>query len=137
LRLFVPADKLRTVRIALLKATHFPFVGAIILYENLRSRVASRHVSGLPLASTGTSVERPHVRKRYPRSNRLSTSQPLAAAILKRDLMEHAMPESIQQPVHDASTAGDTLADMQKAMARLAKQMETLTQRLEDRERQT
>ncbi|GAB7343205.1 hypothetical protein MBLNU457_1270t2 [Dothideomycetes sp. NU457] len=137
LRLFVPADKLRSVRIALLKATHFPFVGAIMLYENLRSRVASRHVSGLPLASTGTPAERSQVRRRYPRSNRLSTPQPLAAAILKRDLMEHAMPESTQQRAHDGNNAANDLADMQKAMARLTRQMEALTQRLEEQERRT
>lgn len=108
-----------------------------MLYENLRSRVASRHVSGLPLASTGTPAERPQVRRRYPRSNRLSTPQPLAAEVLKRDLMEHAMPESTQQPVHDANNTADTLADMQKAMTKLAKQMEALTHRLEEQERQT
>lgn len=108
-----------------------------MLYENLRSRVASRHVSGLPLASTGTPAERTKVRRRLTRSNRLSTPQPLAAAMLKRDLMEHALPESSQQPVVDANNANATLADMQKAMARLAKQMETLTQRLDEQEHQT
>ena len=133
----MPADRLRSVRIALLKATHFPFVGAIMLYENLRSRVVGRHVSGLPLASTGTPSERPQVRKRYPRSNRLSTPQPLAAAILKRDLIEHAAPQSNQQSTHDTNNTVDSLAEMQKAMTSLTKQMEALTQRLEDHELQS
>jgi len=133
----MPADKLRSVRIALLKATHFPFVGAIMLYENLRDRVVGRHVSGLPLASTGTLHERPQVRKRYARSNRLSTPQPLAAAILKRDLLEHATPQSNLLPANDANNTGDALAEMQKEIIRLTKQMETLTQRLEDHGHQT
>lgn len=39
-RLFLPSDdKFRAARILLLKATHFPIVGAILLYEAVRGRV--------------------------------------------------------------------------------------------------
>jgi hypothetical protein len=36
LRLFLPAEKLRSLRIILLKATHWPFVGLILAWENGR-----------------------------------------------------------------------------------------------------
>lgn len=47
LRLFLPSDnKFRAARILLLKATHFPIVGAIMLYETIRGHVVDDEFAG-------------------------------------------------------------------------------------------
>ncbi|KAH8154821.1 uncharacterized protein LAJ45_01352 [Morchella importuna] len=48
LRLFVSAGRLRRVRIALLKFSHFPFVAAIMLYESLWPENETRHTAWGP-----------------------------------------------------------------------------------------
>jgi hypothetical protein len=46
-RLFLPSDnKFRAARIVLLKATHFPIVGVIMLYELIRGKVMSDEYAG-------------------------------------------------------------------------------------------
>lgn len=46
-RLFLPSDnKFRAARIVLLKATHFPIVGVIMLYELIRGKVTSDEYAG-------------------------------------------------------------------------------------------
>ncbi|KAI9679476.1 MAG: hypothetical protein M1817_005498 [Caeruleum heppii] len=57
LRLLIPSDRMRTARITLLKATHFPFVAAIWAYEQGYGRLARRvrslrYSSGAPLSSS-------------------------------------------------------------------------------------
>ncbi|KAM0324922.1 hypothetical protein ACHAQA_007888 [Verticillium albo-atrum] len=62
LRLFLPSDnKFRAGRILLLKATHLPIVGAIQLYELIRSRVLPDEFAGFkgPRASSNN-IERAH-----------------------------------------------------------------------------
>ena len=43
LRLFLPSEEVRRIRIFALKATHIPFVGLIWIYENSRSMIARAH----------------------------------------------------------------------------------------------
>ncbi len=43
LRLFLPSEEVRRIRIFVLKATHIPFVGLIWVYENSRSMITSAH----------------------------------------------------------------------------------------------
>ncbi|KAF3767609.1 hypothetical protein M406DRAFT_328679 [Cryphonectria parasitica EP155] len=46
-RIFLPSDhKFRAARILLLKATHFPIVGAIMLYETIRGKVIADEYAG-------------------------------------------------------------------------------------------
>ncbi|KAE8443417.1 hypothetical protein EG329_001898 [Mollisiaceae sp. DMI_Dod_QoI] len=78
LRLCVPADKLRTTRIFLLKVTHLPIIGAIWLFETSYEKVKGN----TPMfSSMGPSSEQPTmentVRSRKPRpflSNRASAN---------------------------------------------------------------
>ncbi|KAF8855335.1 hypothetical protein BDZ45DRAFT_805084 [Acephala macrosclerotiorum] len=53
LRLFVPADQLRTTRIFLLKATHLPIIGAIWLFEAAHDKVRGQ----APIFSMGPGSE--------------------------------------------------------------------------------
>lgn len=61
LRLFLPSDdRFRSARILLLKATHLPIVGAIMLYETIRGHVVEDEFAGfkgpanLPTAATAS-----------------------------------------------------------------------------------
>ncbi|CZR64510.1 uncharacterized protein PAC_14408 [Phialocephala subalpina] len=53
LRLFIPADQLRTARIFLLKATHLPIIGAIWLFETAHDKVRGQ----TPVFSMGPGSE--------------------------------------------------------------------------------
>ncbi|PYH49527.1 uncharacterized protein BP01DRAFT_80031 [Aspergillus saccharolyticus JOP 1030-1] len=53
LRLFLPAEHIRRVRIVLLRATHLPFVALIWAYESSRRYVSRQNSQFPPTASTG------------------------------------------------------------------------------------
>ncbi|GAQ41929.1 ion transporter [Aspergillus niger] len=58
MRLFLPAEHIRRVRIVLLRATHLPFVALIWAYESSR-RYVSRGNSQFPPTATTTTSSRP------------------------------------------------------------------------------
>jgi len=55
LRLCIPADQLRGIRIALLKITHTPIVAGILLYEGIQERFSSRSHTFATLGPADTS----------------------------------------------------------------------------------
>ncbi|PYH99409.1 hypothetical protein BO71DRAFT_224061 [Aspergillus ellipticus CBS 707.79] len=55
MRLFLPAEHIRRVRIILLRATHLPFVALIWAYESSRRYVSRRNSQFPPTATTGGS----------------------------------------------------------------------------------
>ena len=55
LRLFLPSEDVRKIRIVVLKATHLPFVGLIWLYEKSQGLVSQRTSSQLAKAPHSTS----------------------------------------------------------------------------------
>lgn len=57
LRLFVSAEKLRNVRIALLKVTHMPIVGAIWMFEQAQDRVSGSAPSFSSLGPASSETE--------------------------------------------------------------------------------
>ncbi|KAF2451365.1 hypothetical protein P171DRAFT_515399 [Karstenula rhodostoma CBS 690.94] len=75
LRLVLPSERLRSARIAILKATHLPFVGAIWTYEQLFS---SQGRNSGALSTPGP--ETPRMRKGFFRSS-IQPAQSLVAGI--------------------------------------------------------
>jgi hypothetical protein len=62
LRLFISSEKLRSIRILLLKATHTPIVGAIWLYEKIQDHLSgANHAFGVvrPGTTNTRKVQRP------------------------------------------------------------------------------
>jgi len=130
MRLFLSAERLRAVRIALLKATHFPHVGLIMLYEYLCRSINSRGFRGLPLsASKSITPERPRRSKRYSRNARLAMPQPLMVSTLKRD--------SLGRQSHDqgeAPSAPTSLMDLRALLSQLTSQVDVLNQKIDGME---
>ncbi|PNS18651.1 Calcium channel YVC1 [Sphaceloma murrayae] len=127
IRLFLTAEQQRTVRIALLKATHFPHVFTIQLYEGMRKRFLGRQRSTIRLAPSAITPERPRGHKRYSRSSRLSTPQPLAAPNLKPNVLfgdeqdwnqDDAVPDAVE-----------AIKSLEATVARLSRQVEQLSGR--------
>lgn len=79
-RLFLPSDnKFRSARILLLKATHFPIVGVIMLYELIRGHVTDDEFAGFkgpanPPTTMGPSGETPRRKASRARVRPLSSS---------------------------------------------------------------
>ena len=133
MRLFLPTENLRSVRITLLKATHFPHVLAIMLYENLRQRVTVRRVSGLPSTATvgANTARRPDKHQRYSRSRISLTPQPLAASHLKREALQPLFqdnPPDTEMPEAAEASISD---DLKAVVARLTEQVQSLTQKID------
>lgn len=124
LRLVLSAERLRAVRILILKATHFPHVLAISMYEHMRRYLADRDLKE-PLTERSKS-HRPHLR-----SNRLSTPQPLAAAILKPTVLLNDARSSNSSPQR-RSQAPTSLEEIKTTLSQLTAQIEQLTKRIED-----
>lgn len=70
LRLVLPADQLRKIRIWLLKALHWPFVACIIGYENGRQYLSARKGAYLSHVASGSDRSHPPAILRRPLSIR-------------------------------------------------------------------
>ncbi|KAI9675899.1 MAG: hypothetical protein M1829_003137 [Trizodia sp. TS-e1964] len=153
LRLVVPSDELRRIRIVFLKVTHFPFVGAIWAYESgrryftrgdepLRSftdgRFGLSHLKRRPFLANDNSVKSLNFQA-------APTTSPTPA--LARERKQHAQQAQQQQPqlrqqlLQQCASASDqharpenTLASLEALQVGLAEITETaslLKERLE------
>ncbi|TGZ82385.1 hypothetical protein EX30DRAFT_394705 [Ascodesmis nigricans] len=66
LRLILPAARLRGLRIALLKASHFPFAAAIMAYERITGVKETRHTNWGPARTPGAGASISSVSRRPP-----------------------------------------------------------------------
>ncbi|KAK6422574.1 hypothetical protein LTR81_004734 [Elasticomyces elasticus] len=131
LRLFMSAEKLRTARIALLKATHWPFVGLILAWETSR-KYWYQGQKAQP--SFGLSRRGPHA-TRTVRRDLSGVKQPLlATASSEPPLVEQARVDrscsdtTAKQPM----AASETVHALEMAVQDLRTQVATLALLLEN-----
>ncbi|KAG8627915.1 hypothetical protein KVT40_003788 [Elsinoe batatas] len=127
IRLCLTAEQQRTVRIALLKGTHFPHVFAIQCYERLRDRIWGRRNGSLPLATATMTPDRHRRYKGYSRGNRLSTPQPLAAANLKPNNLFRDDQDTAWDQDAAAPDSVEAIRSLEATVARLSRQVELLS----------
>ena len=130
LRLVLSAGTLRTVRIFLLKATHFPFVALILGWEKSREYWNSRS-RVLPAPHPTTRVlKAPALLRRAP-------TMPLTAGARWVPLAEQT--RTVRLPVtkssHATAAESETLEALESAVNALKTQLETITTLLEDEKR--
>ena len=134
LRLILPAEKLRSARILLLKITHLPHVVAIGAYERLRRRMDDRRRDEFSLAAAAPAGQRKNALNRYSRSKRLSTPVPhlLAAVNLKPNalLEDDSRPHNANASPPEASASAN-VDDLKAAVWHLTSQIESLTRKIE------
>ncbi|KAK5716040.1 hypothetical protein LTR15_009865 [Elasticomyces elasticus] len=129
LRLFMSAEKLRTARIALLKATHWPFVGLILAWERSR-KYWYQGQKAQP--SFGLSRRGPHA-TRTVRRDLSGVKQPLLASP-QPPLVEQARVDrscsdtTAKQPM----AASETVHALEMAVQDLRTQVATLASLLEN-----
>lgn len=125
LRLFLPSEDARRIRIIVLKATHVPFVALIWIYERARRFASSRastqrakapQSTSRPLSSSQLSLE--------PRRD-LSRSSPTRASALNRSALQGSS-QSTNAVNESASTAVDN-AELVALVQSLALKVDSLT----------
>jgi hypothetical protein len=87
LRLFLPSEEVRRIRIFVLKVTHIPFVALIWAYENSRTMIArsqpdlarAPHLTSRPLSAGQFSFEAARDSARSPTSRRAANETSLTA----------------------------------------------------------
>jgi hypothetical protein len=126
--LVLPNQQLRTLRIFLLKATHFPLVGLILAYENGRVWINDRRNAG--------GVDKPGVSKRL--SRRPLGRKALDSARLQRLDEQTQAPERSAAglsredgPTAGKTSSGESIEALTAAVATLKTQVETLSALLE------
>ncbi|KAI5363068.1 hypothetical protein Slin15195_G104450 [Septoria linicola] len=122
-RLVLSTQRLRSTRIVLLKATHWPLVGAILLYERALRLLEDQRKAGASGVSNNlnppTSLRRPLSRKA------LSTSR---LSLLMEEPRNAHSPAMV--PVHDSARSNDAVERLSSAVADLQAQVRTLTDAL-------
>ncbi|KAK8091116.1 hypothetical protein PG994_000621 [Apiospora phragmitis] len=123
LRLFLPStDKFRQARIVLLKATHSPIVGAIMLYEWTTGKTAPKDGFGSFRGPRQSSIKR-------------SPAPPLMTDRIGRPRLHSPVPTSIHQPSRVSKTrqrqaeddTTDTPTDVEVRIAELSSKIDRLT----------
>lgn len=123
LRLIVPPQQLRNTRIVLLKATHWPFVLALLAYERGRVWVHDRRRAGSSVGSkrlsrnASSSLRRPLSRKT------LSTTRPPPLGHQPRPSRSTAVAAADETP----PAASETMEGLHAAVANLSTQVEQLS----------
>ena len=145
LRLILSSEQLRTSRIALLKATHFPFVLAIWLYERRWGEAAgasklARHLSLGPLKSSKRPNLPTHRRPKMPvPTSTTGSRQPVAATGRTALASDHQRPTNLRPSkvrrrtsmTADTSTS-DVVAELIETVKSLSVQVELLTATVAD-----
>lgn len=123
LRLFLPSEQVRRIRIVVLKATHIPFVALIWAYENSRTMVSRAH----PTLSRA-----PHLTSRPLSAGQLSFNE--ARDFVKSPTTRRALNETSQTIVPDlaASTTKSALGSVDNTelialVQKLSAQVDELT----------
>lgn len=122
LRLFLPSDRnFRAARILLLKTTHLPVVGAIMLYELVRAKVTDDEYCGFKGPRQGTcasaAAAAPNGSKNAPRRRPSSSAK--------------VRPSSAPLPVVGADAADDDVdapSEMDVRIAELSGKIDRLTE---------
>ncbi|KAK5121466.1 hypothetical protein LTR85_005299 [Meristemomyces frigidus] len=122
LRLVLPAERLRAVRIFLLKATHFPFVALILGWESWRLYWSERAKSSSGLTHRGlhapTTLRRPRAQL------------PLLAAGTRQmplDKQTRTPRSPSTKPSEDPAAGSETIEALEMAVDSLRTQLETIT----------
>lgn len=131
LRLFVAPDNLRACRIALLKATHWPLVALILLYESGRRAVDRRREAEQPLTASKAAVTRSSLMRR-PLSSR-SVPTRLMIRMSDNPPNEQARTAQGSQSAQRAGNPGsqDRIETLQTLAASLRSQLHTLESLIE------
>lgn len=129
LRLFVKAEEMRNYRIALLKATHWPFVVLILGYERGRRFLLERRRAGSSFAAPARPPSAPCLRR--PASGRFMPSTSAAAGTRRTPLDIQARAASsttVRSAAVDspAIETVDTLDALKALAANLRSQMDTV-----------
>lgn len=121
LRLVLPPEQLRSARIVLLKATHWPFVLLILAYERGRLWLADRRRAGSSSVSnrlshnSAASLRRPLTRRTLSGVAPLLDDQPRSGR------------SSAEVPATAPTAAPETIEGLGAAVANLRTQVEVLT----------
>ena len=121
LRLVLPPEQLRSARIVLLKATHWPFVLLILAYERGRLWLADRRRTGSSSVSnrlshnSAASLRRPLTRRTLSGVAPLLDDQPRSGR------------SSAEVPATAPTAAPETIEGLGAAVANLRTQVEVLT----------
>lgn len=133
LRLFVSSEKLRGTRIVLLKYTHFPIVGIIMLYESMQERLSLLTRKDSVFFSTGLSplAQRGFMRQSYPLSTQADGRGSSQQFLDLRDDEETLSPTRAPDAHgvgkgRSRAEEGDSLS-LQKKMDELNEKIERLT----------
>ncbi|PYH63260.1 uncharacterized protein BO88DRAFT_492310 [Aspergillus vadensis CBS 113365] len=136
MRLFLPAEHIRRVRIVLLRATHLPFVALIWAYESSR-RYVSRGNSQFPPTATTTTSSRPtsSIQMGFPFSTHHA---PLHASALEGRSWASSRPKERSNPGQHPETRGPSsglagrgdTADMIDEVERLRTQVDRVAARM-------
>lgn len=128
LRLVLSTQRLRSTRIVLLKATHWPLVAMILLYERalmlLDDRRKAGPFGGLRSLNSPTSLRRPLSRKA------LSTSR---LSLLEEQPRVTRSPAGV--PMHDSTAPGESIERLSSTVADLQGQVKILTDLLVEEKR--
>lgn len=140
LRLVLPSDnKFRAARILLLKATHLPIVGAIMLYELVKGKVASDEFYGFKgprlegaLGSGGSAAQRKASRAkvRPASSSSAYAHQQHQQQQRRSDALRPVSAPAIRTPTADPDIANDDMdapTDMDVKIAELSSKIDRLT----------
>ncbi|RAK87606.1 hypothetical protein BO79DRAFT_197011 [Aspergillus costaricaensis CBS 115574] len=136
MRLFLPAEHIRRVRIVLLRATHLPFVALIWAYESSR-RYVSRGNSQFPPTATTTTSSRPtsSIQMGFPFSTHHA---PLHASALEGRSWASSRPKERSNPGQHPEARGPSsgqagrgdTADMIDEVERLRTQVDRVAARM-------
>lgn len=126
LRLFVSAETLRTWRIVLLKATHWPFVGLILFWERARLQWQQKGVPATSFGSTKRSLNASM--RRRPVSGQSFKHPLLADGGIDPPLDQEARADrrADVEPSGNTSAAFETIEALEKAVQDLKAQAENL-----------
>ncbi|GKZ75960.1 hypothetical protein AnigIFM56816_003421 [Aspergillus niger] len=137
MRLFLPAEHIRRVRIVLLRATHLPFVALIWAYESSRRYVSRGNSQFPPTATTTTASSRPtsSIQMGLPFSTHHA---PLHASALEGRSWASSRPKERSNPGQHPEARGPTsgqagrgdTADMIDEVERLRTQVDRVAARM-------
>lgn len=133
LRLALSAERLRTTRITLLKATHWPFVALILafehgrLYWNLGRRAKASFGMSRRGPNAPTALRRPRSGRSYPQPYPQPMSRPSQS--LGEQALADRSPE--RESVQHRAAASETIEALEAAVQSLRMQVETMSSMLE------
>lgn len=129
LRLVLPAEKLRSTRIVLLRLTHIPFVATIWVYEHGYSYFMNHSIGRASRVSSMGGPEPSPTMKRPPLKSSLNSPRPLAPATGVQASLDENLPgrSPIGSRHHTATVSSESDAQVRSLVLKLSSQVEQLT----------